>query len=99
MKAKDKLTCLADWTQGAAARDRFGLPCSPESKRAVSYCILGVLMRVYEADEWESAVGRVMKAIWARGWKRKSLLDIAAWNNHPSRTFEEVRQVIEKADV
>jgi hypothetical protein len=99
VRVKDILTGPSKWTQGAAARDWLGRPCSPESKRAVSYCIMGVLMCVYKSHGWEYAVGRVMKAISTHGYMCKSLLDVADWNNHPGRTFREVRLVIERADV
>jgi hypothetical protein len=100
VKAKDILTDQSRWTQGAAARDRWGETCKPSSPEAAAFCVLGAIYRAYsEKAERAEAARRVVEAIVSLGWKCRGSLAIGGWNDYPSRKFEDVRRVLEKADV
>jgi hypothetical protein len=100
MKVKDIFHDESLWTQGAAARDRLGEPCPPSSPMAARYCILGAIARVYPTrDDRIAAAQRVKDAINNLGWRCNHPLDIGNWNDYTCRTFAEVRQVLENADV
>jgi hypothetical protein len=97
MKAKDLLSDKSRWTQGALARDRAGRECTPESPDAESFCVVGALCRVYANDvELNEAIDSVNLII-------SSMIgyadEIEEWNDDPARTFDDVRQVLEKANV
>jgi hypothetical protein len=93
MKAKDILTDESKWTRGTQARDRRGMPCDPRSKRAVQFCLVGAIFRVYRG--WEER-HRAFDAIWHVIGPTKP---IEYWNDDPSRTFADVLEALEKADI
>jgi hypothetical protein len=100
MKVKDMFNDEALWTQGSAARDRWGEPCPPSSPMAAKFCILGAIHRIYHNPEDRiDAARRVKDAIVSLGWQCNHPLAIGEWNDYTYRTFEEVRQVLEKADI
>jgi hypothetical protein len=106
MKVKDFLSDASKWAQGTSARDRFGRPCSPWSPDAVSFCVLSAISLVYpkRRDEqskrsWEVREA-IRNAILDLGWRcSDNVIGIQVWNDLPSRTFSDVRLVLEKADV
>jgi hypothetical protein len=57
------------------------------------YCLAGALEECYGGDDLRAAVGAVLAQIPGH------YSDIESWNDEPGRTFEEVRQVIERAGV
>jgi hypothetical protein len=100
MKAKDILTDQSCWTQGAMARNRRGDLTGAEYVSAVSWCLMGALIRAYgrvkgldRAMDVRRAIRGICKSFYA------TYGSIESWNDEPGRTFDEVRQVIEKADV
>jgi hypothetical protein len=100
MKVKDILSDPSKWTQGAPARDQLGEECPPASPQAVKYCVLGAIAKAYpKREDRIAAAWRVRDAVIDLGWRCRNPLAISVWNDYQRRTFEEVRQVIEKADV
>jgi hypothetical protein len=100
MKVKDILSDESMWTQGAAARERWGEPCPPSSPMAAKYCILGAIYRAYSKPEDRiAAANRVKDAINNLGWRCNHPINIGNWNDYPSRTFEDVKKVLERADI
>jgi hypothetical protein len=99
MKAKDILTDQSRWTRGAFARDEHGKMCDPEDDEARSWCVFGALRRAYlDTFELENAMRAVAQNIPPLKGYGASIA-IMYWNDYPSRTFEDVRKVIEQADV
>jgi hypothetical protein len=100
MKVKDILSDESRWTQGAAARNKRGELCSVLSPDATRFCILGAMARVYRSKHaMRECERRVADAIAAFGGRITYAIEIGDWNDDPGRTFDDVRQVIEKADV
>jgi hypothetical protein len=100
MKAKDLLTDESKWTQGAAARNKRGRRCDVFSDAAVRFCLCGAAVRVYSGTELYGALFKIARAIGLDDEDYKDLdRAIAAWNDDPNRTFEDVRKVLEAADV
>jgi hypothetical protein len=100
MKAKDVLSDPSKWTQGAMARNRRGNPTGPEYKNAVAWCLVGALIRAYGLGKGRDealAVRRAIRSIW--GSFDADYGSIEGWNDHHDRTFDEVRKVLEMADV
>jgi hypothetical protein len=95
MKAKDLLTSASKWTKDCWAVDRRGSPCMPASEDAVRWCLAGAIMRAYpDRATRDSASRAVWKAIGDRSW-----YSIKQWNDHPTRTFAEVRRILDIVDV
>jgi hypothetical protein len=101
MKVKDLLSDASKWTQGAAARDKWGKLCSPLSPDAECYCVLGALERAYPADRQERlrAACKIRDAIVSLGWKCKYTINVGVWNDAHERTFDDIQKALEKADV
>jgi hypothetical protein len=97
VKVKDILSDPSKWTQGFFARDKLGQPCEPLDENAVQYCIVGALMRAYGRGQRYAAYARAMKAIAAIYGEAPITID--DWNDAPDRTFDDVRRVLEAADV
>lgn len=51
-----------NWTKGALARDDKFLPCDLFQERAVHFCLLGALERVYTGKELEEAIIKIYLA-------------------------------------
>jgi hypothetical protein len=101
MKIKDLLTSDDKWTQGVMARDRFGRECLPGSPDAESYCIMGALCKAYDdGGAMDRAIIAILNAIGLdEEWYECPTGAIENWNDDADRTFEDVRKVLEKADV
>jgi hypothetical protein len=100
MKAIDILTDPSCWTQEAFARDKDGELCRPCNDRAEKWCVLGALMRAYGyGAAMDNAIRALSQVIPSLDGDSISGEDIAAWNDAPERTFDEVRKFIELADV
>jgi hypothetical protein len=95
MKAKDLLSDKSRWTRGADARDRYGYRCDPYSSRAVSFCVLGAVLRAYQyrTHAQTEAIRALLQAI------PSEYADVESWNDAPDRTFDDVSRVLEAADV
>lgn len=83
------------WTQHTRARDAENNPVAVGDPRAVSFCIEGACDHVEEAlgapDEiLQEAVGAVLI-------NRGEVKHIPAWNDLPTRTKEEVLELMEEA--
>jgi hypothetical protein len=100
MKAIDILRDQSCWTQGAMARNRRGDPTGAEYVSAVAWCIMGALIRAYGMEKGldkEVAVRRAIRSI-CKSFDA-TYGSVESWNDDPCRTFDEVRQVLEKANV
>jgi hypothetical protein len=98
-KVKDLLTNESKWTQGAPAREADGGECSVNSPGAVSYCLLGAVYAVCGCKTRDSRRAIVKLAVAAGLPVDIPDARLIIWNDDGARTFEEVRSVIEKADV
>lgn len=80
---KEKVIALLKqgWTQHVMARDSDGNETNPISNKAVCWCLLGAIYKVG---------GHTSEAI------HYKVTNIAAWNDNPNRTVEEVIDLVEK---
>jgi hypothetical protein len=100
MKAKDILSDSSKWTQGVMARNKRGDPTWPEYKNAVAWCLYGALIRAYGLGEGQDEALAVRRAISSicNGFD-STYGSIECWNDDPGRTFDDVKRVLEEADV
>lgn len=81
-----------EWTQRSYAKDKDGNKTNIADKEAVSFCVLGVLHRVYN-DIFEHSLKKEML--------RRAIpnIRIAAWNDDPERTKQEVINMLCKLGI
>jgi len=88
---KDLFTNNSCWTQHANARDEFNIPIDIDSPRAKCWCLAGAMDKEYPNDEERTTV---------RNKIRNDLgTSFVGWNDHPYRTFEQVKALVEKLNV
>lgn len=74
------------WTQLAFARDKDGHEASPTVRRATCWCLVGALSRSGLSVD-------LLREVSARVYP-----NMEDWNDHPDRTFADVRELAEKVD-
>ena len=74
------------WTQGALARDQYGVEVPCDSPTAVCWCLSGAL----DLASWEVRVNHWMKLT----SYFKLYEAISVWNDRPDRTQEEVVKLL-----
>jgi hypothetical protein len=96
MKIKDLLSDKSKWTQGSYARDAEGRACDVDSPCADKFCLTGAAVRVYDGPAVWGALRAIARAI---PLDYHGGMEIEHWNDRQDRTFYDVRQVLEKADI
>ena len=94
-KARDILTPEGAWIQFYPALDVRGNSRDPEDRRARCWCLVGALERAaYDSSDPEGAMLECAMFALQAALGRDAL---AAWNDAPSRTHEEVLQLLDRA--
>ena len=94
MKVKELLSDESKWTKGFHARKADGSATSVESKEAVSFCLVGAVLRCYPIG-YPIALKVIRKGI-RRMKLRCSVYD---WNDRKKRTFADVKNLVEELDI
>jgi hypothetical protein len=85
----------ARWTQGYYARDAKGALVGPASQRAVCWCLLGAIVRVYGRRGHSSClVASLREAL-----NLPPDVTLTNWNDAPARTHAEVLDLCRRAGV
>lgn len=87
MKVKDILT-KDNWCQLANFRDANNASCS--SEEAVKCCLMGHIFKIYPQSEFCNVIPKILDRI-------KPLNSLQAFND--SKTFEEVKALVDELDV
>jgi len=99
MKVKELLTSASKWTIRAMARDKSDVQCTVEDSDVFCFCLLGAIYHCYDDyDDRRSVVRKVLRAINADHFEDKELA-VTVWNDHPDRTFQEVKALVERLDI
>lgn len=101
MKVKDFLNSPEKWTRGVLAKGKFKRSINPESEEACSWCLLGAIIKCYDNDlEKMKAKNKIHQVLLTMGYIIQDSFDaIVIFNDESTTTFEEIRLVIEEADV
>ncbi len=75
----ERLLMEKGWTQRAFARHINGNSIGYNSKNAVCFCVIGAILAAYKNED--DAIKKLSNFL---------VIDIAAWNDDPARTKEEV---------
>lgn len=97
MKIHELLSDRTKWTQGCAARDEKGNQAYIESKDAVCFCLVGALDRCYGrmTEERFLAANKIKERVKAKN----GYATIPEYNDAPTRTYEQVLQLVKELDV
>jgi hypothetical protein len=96
MKIKELLTDESKWTQGSFARDKDGNKVGLATPEAVCWCISGAVMRCYDPFK----AGAIEEMILIHANVHRSIkVSIMGWNDHPSRTFEDIKSLVNYLDI
>lgn len=85
----------AVWTKGSYARKVSGMCCLAKNVDAVSFCLLGLLNKFYGPKIMTEAEIALRNTIFTAEGHRS----ITEFNDSKSTVFEDVLEVVKKADV
>lgn len=95
MKAYEYLTGPEKWTQGTFARDADGNMVSLQDPSAVCYCLGGLVVKfIPDVNERRLVFDRLTNLI----QKTSHYTSPTAWNDVSRRTWEEVRDLLRRAE-
>jgi hypothetical protein len=105
MKAHELLSSPATWCQGSPAEDACGNRVPAFHPRAVKWCALAAIQKLYPPLEWEERMDRLLRALGVseKGIEQLSKSDKACclmeWNDDRNASFQEIREIIVEADI
>jgi hypothetical protein len=105
MKAYELLNASSVWCQESPAEAPQGNRVPALDPRAVKWCALGAIQKVYPPGEWEQAMDNVLRALCVseKGIARLTEADKACclmeWNDDRATSFREIQEVLKGADV
>lgn len=100
MKVQELLTDESKWTQDTSARARDGKPVSPQSQRAVCWCLVGAIVRCYPSDDDNlAAFNKARRVIEPLIPFYSDTFGAVVSMYNDSATFADIRRVIEQADI
>jgi hypothetical protein len=99
MKVKELFAANERWTKRAMARVSMGISVIETHPSAVCWCLLGAIYFCYpEEKDRKIVTAKVLGKIPI--WDPYDRLSaISAWNDHPDRSFEEVKALAEELDI
>jgi hypothetical protein len=96
MKIKELYSGPEKWTKGVLARNAEGKQVDIKHPTAECFCIIGALKKCYASNiddmQFQFAVAKIITEL-------GPIDSLASWNDAPERTFEEVKALVERADV
>jgi len=101
MKVKELLADPTSWTQGGFARDIWGCGLPPRDEQAICWCIAGGIEKCYpNFEEKKEARKKILRVIDPEiDPENRILLLNTIFDFNDKSTHEEVRKVLEQADV
>jgi hypothetical protein len=104
-KAHQLLSSPEVWCQESPAKDARGNKLEAFDPKAVQWCALGAIQKIYPVWQCAEAMDRVLRAlcISKEGIAQLSKIDKACclmeWNDDQQTTFEEIKNILLAADV
>lgn len=103
MKIKDFLDTPEKWTKGNIAKTVEGEPASPHNPEAVCWCLSGLIVKCYSSPNEDiipySKFYKIRNKITEYLGVTRGSAEWIRWNDAPERTFEEVKNLVEKLDI
>ena len=97
MRVTELLDRPEKWTKGEFARDKDGGATLFNSSAATCWCLLAALDYCYEDDMqgWREAIKHLVAAL----VDLHDTAEIVRWQDRPETTWEQVRVLLERANV
>jgi hypothetical protein len=105
MKAHELLSSADDWCRESPAEDAQGNKVPAFHPAAVKWCAFAAIQKVYPPLQRDLAVDRLLRALSVseKGIRQLSRSDkvccLMEWNDSPSSSFREIREILLEADV
>ena len=105
MKAYELLNSPDIWCQESPAKAAQGNKVYALDPRAVKWCALGAIQKVYPPAEWEEAMDNVLRALCvsekgiAQMTKSDKQCCLMEWNDDRGTSFGDIREVLKKAGI
>jgi hypothetical protein len=104
---RELLSDESKWTRYTLSRDAAGTTVDPLDDDAVSFCVMGACCRVYffkGKDAAQSKLDEAANKLFPERLAERSrggpvLRNASFINDHPATTFEDIRKLLEEADV
>lgn len=98
MKIKELYSSPDKWTKDWFARDKNGDKVPLSDREATCFCLAGAIERCYPATALEVSY-RIETYLKNKGELNHNVRTYVQWNDVPSRTFEDVKTLVEALDV
>ena len=105
MKAHQLLSSREMWCKESPAEDSQGNKLQPFDPRAVKWCALGAIQKVYPPADWGQAMDCLLLGLsysdrgLAQMNKSDKALSIMEWNDDQESSFNEIREVLVEIDL
>jgi hypothetical protein len=105
MKAYELLSSPEAWCRESSGKDPHGKKLQAFDPRAVKWCALGAIQKVYPPLQWGEMMDRLLRALSVseRGLAQMTKSDKACclmeWNDDRRTTFQEVKDALLSADI
>ena len=93
MKIHEFLTDETQWTRGAFARKKNGVSCSSLDPEAISWCLSGLVRKVYPEFQREGIINILCKEL------KYDAFGLSIWNDLPGRTFSDIKALALQKDI
>lgn len=90
MKIKELLSDPSKWTQQFYAKNHFDRSVKSNSTDAVCWCLQGAVKKCYPPENHQLIYDKIIAEVG---------LEICGWNDNSTRTFEDVKKLVEKLDI
>ena len=93
MLVSEVLISPQTWTQEALARMEDGAPCHADHPLAVCWCLLGAIDLCYpDPIDRDAARKKIHEA-------EEGCVQITEWNDDPFRTYDHIKDIVERAGI
>jgi hypothetical protein len=105
MKAHDLLSSPKAWCRESPGQDARGNKVSALDPKAVKWCALGAIQRVYHPLQWEEMMDRLLRALnvseqgIAGLTKSDKACSLMEWNDDSEHSFRDIREALDAAGI
>ena len=105
MKALELLNSPEAWCQESPGKDVQGNKVFALDPEAVQWCTLGAIQKVYQRLQWEEIMDRLLRVLSVSEQAIEELTRsdkaccLTEWNDDVERSFEDIREALDAADI
>ena len=105
MKAHELLTSSQRWCKESPAEDSQGNKLEALNARAVKWCALGAIQKVYSPSQWSEVMDALLRGLsvseggLAQMNRSDKACSIMEWNDDPQSSFEEIKDTLLSCDI